>query len=84
MCRVDASGWDGDESVDGVAVDSPVVVVDEHVVVAAEQDAVADVGSAVIAVVLVDVVGFAPGSGAVAVREAAATITSGKRVALLR
>src|SRR5688572_7435998 len=70
LCRVDGSGWDGDESVDGIWVDSPVVVVDEHVMVPAEQDAVADVGGSVV-VPRNPMVCLTPGGGAFAVREAA-------------
>jgi hypothetical protein len=46
LLRVDAGRRDGDESVVGVAFDAPAVVVDEVVMVAAEQDAVVDVGGA--------------------------------------
>jgi len=51
-------GWFEPVAAVGVVDDLPVPVVGEHVVVAAEEDAVGDVGGAVVFGPVVDVVGF--------------------------
>src|SRR5690554_2657181 len=62
--------------------DVPVVVVEEHVVVSAQQDPVREVGVAVISGPLVDVVGFGPGGGPVTVWPPAPTVPGGQADAL--
>ncbi|QYF74226.1 hypothetical protein [Cryobacterium sp. PAMC25264] len=58
------------------------MVVQEAVVRVAEQDAVADVGGAVVAEPVVDVVGFGEGGWFVAVAPAAAAVAGGEGDAL--
>ena len=70
---VHAGGWVEPVGSAG-AGDVPVVVVQQHVVVAAEQDPISQIGFPVIAGPLVNVVGFRPGGGAVAAGEGAAAV----------
>ncbi|HEX4057096.1 MAG TPA: hypothetical protein VHX87_02110, partial [Galbitalea sp.] len=57
-----------------MSVDFPSFGVDEHVVVAAEEDSVFDVGFAVVAEPVVHVVGFTPAGGFGAAGEAASAV----------
>ena len=63
-------------------MDLPTVVVQEQVVVSAEQDAVSNIGTAVISIPVGDVMGFAPGGRTLAVTETAAAISCGEGDAL--
>ena len=83
-CLVGVDGWGWGEPVLAVLVagDVPAVVVEEEVVVFAEEDAVGDVGLAVVGDVFVDVVGFAPGHGGVASFGGAASPFDGEGDAL--
>ena len=54
----------------------PAVVVEEEVVVSAEEDAVGEVGAAFVSGPVGDVVAFAPGWGSIAVGEHAAAQTA--------
>nr|WP_240034675.1 hypothetical protein [Glaciihabitans arcticus] len=65
-----------------MADDFPCVVVQGEVVERAEQDAVVDVGGAVVVFPVVDVVGFGPGCGSVAAGPHAAAVAGGEGDAL--
>lgn len=65
-----------------VAGDVPAVVVEEQVVVSAEEDSVVDVGAAVISFPVLDVVGFGPGGWAVASGSHASAVSGGQCDAL--
>lgn len=60
-----------------IADDLPMVVVDEHVMVAAKKDAIGQICAAAVAVPFVDVVGFAPQWWPITVGEAATPIPDG-------
>ena len=77
LSRVFGAGWDGDESVGRIPLDSPPVVVDEHVMVSAEQDAVVDVGAPAFGD-RNDVVTLTPGNRPVASGETAPSVAGGE------
>ena len=78
-------GW-WDEPVFGLggasSFDLPVVVVEEEMVVFAEEQSVGDVGAAVVSGPVLDVVGFAPGGWSVASGPEAAAVAFGEGGAL--
>lgn len=63
-----------DEVICAVAGDPPPTMVESHVVVSAEQDPAIDVGSALISVPLVDVMGFTVRRGPVAASPPASAV----------
>ncbi len=71
---VETCRWD-EEPFCAMAFDSPMVVVEQHVVMSAQQDTVVDVSAAVIVIPFVDVVGFAPGRRSVAGGEDAPAVS---------
>jgi hypothetical protein len=81
LSRVFGAGRDGDESVGRIPLDSPPVVVGEHVVVSAEQDAVVDVGAPAFGD-RNDVVTLTPRDRPVASGEAAPSVAGGEGFAL--
>ena len=83
MGGVDAGRWDEPILVASV-LDLPAVVVQEHVVVAAQKNAVVDVGGAVVAFPVLDVVSLGPTGRRQAVGPPAASITRSECNALSR
>jgi hypothetical protein len=59
------------------APDTPMVVVDQHVMVPTKQDTVGEIGVAVVALPLIEVMRLAPGRRPVTAGEPAPTIPSG-------
>jgi len=70
-------GW-GEDVVRAGTRDLPTIVVRQQVVMPAEQYSVGDVGSPMITLPVIDVVGFAPGGRPVAARPSAPSIARGE------
>jgi hypothetical protein len=76
LVRLHTDGW-SEPKLAAIAENLPVVVVKQHVVFTTQQDAVSDVGFAVVSVPVFDVVCLAPGHGPVAVFPPAAAVSHG-------
>src|SRR5690606_5113504 len=80
---IDRRRWDGEVPGAG-AGNPPPVVVDEHMAVPAQEDAVGDIRSAAIRRPLIEVMCLGVRRWPVAARHSAPTVTDGERDALLR